>query len=98
MKLAAAKNVKKDRKAISALVSASNYFVAAGGSPSPSVVEGQLSELDLLFTLLEPEETGEMKAAMEKEKDVQKIKAVIVGWVQKVASRGGEGKFKEFSA
>lgn len=52
----------------------------------------------MLFTLMEPEEVGEMKVAMEKEKDIQKIKAVIVAWVAKVGEKAGAGKFKEFSA
>ncbi|KAM0753352.1 DnaJ-domain-containing protein [Meredithblackwellia eburnea MCA 4105] len=96
-KAAAAKNVKKDRKAISAVVTANNYFVAAGSSPSPSVVEGQLSELDLLFGALEPEETAELKKEVEAEKDAAKIKAVIIAWVGKVTDKVGAGKFKEFA-
>lgn len=94
-KLAAAKNVKKDRKAISAVVTANNYF--ATGSPAPSVVEGQLSELDLLFGALEPEETAELKKEIDAQKDAQKIKAVIVSWATKAAPKVGAGKFKEFA-
>ncbi|KAK4700484.1 hypothetical protein P7C70_g5763, partial [Phenoliferia sp. Uapishka_3] len=95
-KLAAAKNVKKDRKAIASVVTANNYF--ATGSPSPSVVEGTLTELDLLFGALEPEETAELKKEIDAQKDAQKIKAVLVSWAGKVSDKVGAGKFKELSA
>ena len=89
------KSVKKDKKIISLLVTSSNYFCAPGTSPSPSVVEGQLSELDLLFGALEPEQVGEMKVELEGTKGDKK--AIIVSWAKKAAEKLGEGKFKEFA-
>lgn len=75
-------------------MTANNYFVPTGTSPSPSVVEGTLSELDVLFGALEPEETVELKKEIEAAKDPQKIKAAIVSWA---AKKGPAGKFKEFA-
>ncbi|KAK4056729.1 Zuotin [Microbotryomycetes sp. JL221] len=96
-KAAAAKNVKKDKKAISAVVTANNYFVEAGSSPSPSTVEGQLTELDLIFGALEPEEVGEMKKEIEAKTTPADMKAVIVSFAKKAEAKVGEGKFKEFA-
>jgi DnaJ family protein C protein 2 len=90
-------NVKKDKKAISALVTSNNYFVAAGSSPSPAVVEAQFAELDLLFEALEPEEVGEMKKEMEAKSAPGEIKKVVVAWAGKASAKVGEGKFQEFA-
>lgn len=76
-------------------MTANNYF--ATGSPAPSVVEGQLTELDLLFGALEPEETEQLKSEIDAQKDAQKIKAVIVSWAGKASGKVGAGKFKEFA-
>ncbi|KAI9610525.1 hypothetical protein H4Q26_006667 [Puccinia striiformis f. sp. tritici PST-130] len=54
-KEAAKKNLKKEKKTIQAIVTSSNYFSADGESVNASIIEGQLSELDLLFANLEPE-------------------------------------------
>ncbi|KAM0791297.1 hypothetical protein ACM66B_005769 [Microbotryomycetes sp. NB124-2] len=96
-KAAAAKNVKKDKKAISALVTSNNYFVAAGSSPAASVVEGQLTELELIFGALEPEEVAEMKKEAESKSSADDIKAVIVSYAKKAESKVGEGKFTQFA-
>lgn len=89
VKAAAQKNVKKDKKAITALVTANNYFEA---SPSPAVVEGQFAELDLIFGATEPEDVGEMKKEMEAAKGAEAIKAVVV----KFAGKTGL-KFTQFA-
>lgn len=94
IKAAALKNVKKERKAISLIVTSANYFCAPGTSPSPAVVEGQLSELDLLFTALEPEEVGQMKVEMTAGGDV---KAVVCRFAKKAGEKLGEGKFVQFA-
>lgn len=90
---AAKKNVKKDKKAITALVTANNYFVAAGSAPSASVVEGQFTELDVIFEKLEPEQIGELKKQAEAAKGPDAIKAVIVAFAKKVEG----GNFVQFA-
>lgn len=88
-KAAAAKNVKKDRKAISALVTGSNYFLPAGTAPSLEVVEGTLTELDRLFAAQEPEVTAEMKKEAEAAKEGAALKAVLAKYA---VQAGGDYK------
>ncbi|ORY89322.1 putative Zuotin [Leucosporidium creatinivorum] len=90
---AAKKNVKKDKKAITALVTSNNYFVAAGSAPSASVVEGQFTELDVIFEKLEPEQIGELKKQAEAAKGPDAIKAVIAEFAKKVEG----GNFVQFA-
>ncbi|SCZ88114.1 BZ3500_MvSof-1268-A1-R1_Chr2-1g04198 [Microbotryum saponariae] len=96
-KAAAQKNVKKAQKAISALVTSNNYFVATGSSPSPAIVEGQLTELDLLYGALDAEQVAEFRTEAEAQSSPEKIKGVITSWAKKVEAKVGEGKFKQFA-
>ncbi|GAA6034143.1 hypothetical protein JCM8097_000717 [Rhodosporidiobolus ruineniae] len=96
-KAAAAKEVKKNKKAITNLVTASNYFTVEGTSPAPATVEACFSELDLLFSVLEPEEVAQFKTEVEAKKGQDEVKAVFVAWAKKVEPKTGEGKFKEFA-
>ena len=80
----AKKEVKKNKKAITALVTSNNYFVPSGSAPSAAVVEGQFTELDLIFDKLEPEVIGEMKKEMEAAKAPEAIKAVVMNYAAKV--------------
>lgn len=93
---AAKKNLKKEKKAIQALVVGFSYFTPDGQSPQASVIEGQLNELDLLSSALEPEDVTQMRKAMEAKKtDKAAVKAVLVSYASKV-SEAGKGTFKEF--
>ncbi|SGY20618.1 BQ5605_C016g08106 [Microbotryum silenes-dioicae] len=96
-KAAAQKNVKKAQKAISALVTSNDYFVATGSSPSPAIVEGQLTELDLLYGALDAEQVAEFRTEAEAQSSPEKIKGVITSWAKKVEAKVGEGKFKQFA-
>ncbi|GAA5898025.1 hypothetical protein JCM6882_003309 [Rhodosporidiobolus microsporus] len=96
-KAAAAKNVKKDKKAITNIVTANNYFTIEGTSPAPATVEACFGELDLLFSVLEPEEVGALKAELEAKKNQDEVKAVFIAWAKKVEDKTGAGKFKEFA-
>ncbi|GAA5856713.1 hypothetical protein JCM8547_008803 [Rhodosporidiobolus lusitaniae] len=97
LKAAAAKNVKKDKKAITALVTANNYFTVAGTSPAPATVEACFAELDLLFSVLEPEEVGALKTEAEKAQGQEAVKAVFAKFVKGAEAKTGEGKFKELA-
>lgn len=96
-KEAAKKNLKKEKKTIQALVTGLNYFLNDGQSPAPSIIEGQLSELDVLTSGLEPEEVTELRKEMEssKPKGQAAVKAVVVKFSKKV-SDAGKGSFREF--
>lgn len=62
----AKKNVKRDRKALSAAVTAANYFVPAGQSPTPDHIESLLAELDNVAAALEPEDLSALRQNVEK--------------------------------
>ncbi|KAG0147793.1 hypothetical protein CROQUDRAFT_655811 [Cronartium quercuum f. sp. fusiforme G11] len=97
VKEAAKKNLKKEKKTIQGLVTGLNYFLPDGQSANPSIIETQLSELDLLTSGLEPEEVTELRKAMERSgKDKAAVKAVVVKFSKKV-SDAGKGSFVEFS-
>ncbi|GAA6020875.1 hypothetical protein JCM11491_000016 [Sporobolomyces phaffii] len=96
-KESAKKNLKKAQKAITALVTANNYFTVAGTSPAPATVEACFSELDLLFSALEAEEVVELKNAMEAAKGPDAVKLVLIETAKKAEPKVGEGKFKEFA-
>ncbi|MBW0537256.1 hypothetical protein O181_076971 [Austropuccinia psidii MF-1] len=96
-KEAAKKNLKKEKKTIQSLITGSNYFLADGETVIASVIEGQLSELDVLTTGLEPEEVTEMRKELESNHGQGKpaMKSVLVRFAKKV-SDAGKGTFKEF--
>ncbi|GAA5947968.1 hypothetical protein JCM3765_007049 [Sporobolomyces pararoseus] len=95
----AKKNLKKAQKAITALVTSNNYFTVAGTSPAPATVEACFSELDLLFSALEPEAVAELKTSMEAAQGSgsDAVKLVLIESAKKAAPKVGEGKFKEFA-
>ncbi|KAK6908604.1 hypothetical protein I203_102607 [Kwoniella mangroviensis CBS 8507] len=95
-KEAARKNLKKWKKAIQTVITSSNYFQAEGTSPSPAVIEKQLSELDLLVELLEPEDIKDLKEKIEKAGNGQPAKSVLVEKA-KATGEKGQGKFTEFA-
>ncbi|GAA5960037.1 hypothetical protein JCM10213_008229 [Rhodosporidiobolus nylandii] len=96
-KAAAAKNVKKDKKAITNIVTANNYFTVPGTSPAPATVEACFGELDLLFSVLEPEEVAALKVELEAKKNQDEVKMAFVAIAKKVEDKVGAGKFKEFA-
>ncbi|WVN87443.1 uncharacterized protein L203_102624 [Cryptococcus depauperatus CBS 7841] len=95
-KEAVRKNLKKWKKAIATIITNSNYFQAEGTAPIPQVIERQLSELDSLIELLEPEDVKDLKEKIEKAGNGEPAKAVLK---EKVAVLGekGAGKFSEFA-
>lgn len=96
-KEAAKKNLKKEKKTIQGIITGSNYFVADGESVTTSVIEGQLCELDVLVSGLEPEEVTELRKEMESNHGQGKaaVKAVVVRYAKKVLD-SNKGTFKEF--
>jgi DnaJ family protein C protein 2 len=96
-KEAAKKNLKKEKKTIQSIVTGSNYFLADGESVNASVIEGQLSELDLLFAALEPEEVSDLRKEMESNHGQGKpaVKAVLIRFAKKV-SDANKASFKQF--
>ncbi|GJN90502.1 hypothetical protein Rhopal_003513-T1 [Rhodotorula paludigena] len=96
-KAAAAKEVKKNKKAITNLVTQHNYFTIAGTSPAPATVEACFSELDLLFSVMEPEEVAAFKSELDGKSSQDEVKAVFVATAKKFEGKVGEGKFKEFA-
>lgn len=83
-------------QAISAIIASSNYFQPTGTSPSAAQIEGQLTELDTLCELLEPEEVKELKDQVEAAGAGEGAKAALVGKAQGLGEKGA-GKFKEFA-
>lgn len=96
-KAAAAKNVKKDKKAITNLLTVHNYFTVAGTAPAPATVEACFSELDLLFSVMEPEDVAAFKAELDTKSSQDDVKAVFVKTAKKFEDKIGAGKFKEFA-
>ncbi|GAA6063383.1 hypothetical protein JCM10212_001482 [Sporobolomyces blumeae] len=97
-KESAKKNLKKAQKAITALVTAHNYFTVAGTSPAPQTVEQCFSELDLLFGALEADEVVEVKNKMDKvSSDAAACRLVLVEAAKAAEPKVGAGKFKEFA-
>jgi DnaJ family protein C protein 2 len=96
-KEAAKKTLKKEKKTIQGIVTGFNYFLGDGESANASVIEGQLSELDLLTSALEPEEVTELRKEMESNhgQGKQAVKAAIARFAQKV-SDANQGTFKQF--
>ena len=94
-KEAAKKNLKRDRKAIVALVTQHNYFHLPGEAVPPITIEGYLTETDAVLDKLEPEDV----AALRKDADVVKddleaVKKVLVGVAQaKAAPQGVQLKY-----
>lgn len=95
-KAAAAKEVKKNKKAISNAVSAHNYFTVAGTSPAPATIEACFAELDLLFAALEPEEVAALRTQIDG-KGADETRAALVAAAQKAEPKVGAGKFREFA-
>ena len=95
-KEAARKNLKKWKKAVAGVISASNYFQPEGTAPSAAVIEKQLAELDALVELSEPEDVKALKEEVEKAGNGEPAKAVLKA---KVAALGDKaaGKFTEFA-
>ncbi|BGP55775.1 Zuotin [Rhodotorula sphaerocarpa] len=96
-KAAAAKNVKKDKKAITNLLTEYNYFTVPGTAPAPATVEGCFGELDLLFSVMEPEDVAAFKAELDKKSNQDEVKMVFVQQAKKFEDKTGAGKFKEFA-
>ncbi|POY74571.1 hypothetical protein BMF94_2332 [Rhodotorula taiwanensis] len=96
-KAAAAKNVKKDKKAITNLLTVHNYFTVAGTAPAPATVEGCFSELDLLFSIMEPEDVAAFKADLDKKSNSDEVKMAFVAQAKKFEDKVGAGKFREFA-
>jgi DnaJ family protein C protein 2 len=95
---AAKKNLKKWKKAITTIIADSNYFQAAGTSASASTIEKQLAEMDALVDILEPEQTRELKEAVEKAGKGDAAKDAIKAKVASVADKEeAKGKFTEFA-
>ena len=70
--------MKRDKKAISSLVPALNYFHKAGESVPAAQVEGYLTELDLILNAQEPEDIAALRAETDKVKDNgDKVKSAI---------------------
>jgi len=82
-----------DKQAISTVIVSSNYFQAEGTSPSPSVIEKQLAELDLLVESLEPEDVRDLKEKVEKAGAGQGAKTELVNKAKTLP----DGKFTEFA-
>lgn len=97
VKAAAAKEVKKNKKAVTNLVTQHNYFTVAGTSPAPATVEACFSELDLLFSVMEPEEVAAFKSELDGKSSQDEVKAVFIATAKKFEGKVGEGKFKEFA-
>jgi len=77
-KEAAKKNLKRDKKAISALVTSLNYFYKTGETVPALSVEGYLTELDLILNAQEPEDIAALRAETDKSKDDrEKVKSAI---------------------
>jgi DnaJ family protein C protein 2 len=93
-KEAAKKNLKKWKKAITTVVSESNYFQAEGTSPSAQVIEKQLAEIDALVEALDPEQVKGLKEEVEKAGKGQAVKEAIKA---RVASVEDKSKFSEFA-
>lgn len=93
-KEAARKNLKKWKKAIAGVITASNYFVE--GTPSAAVVEKQLAELDSIVELSEPESIKDLKEKIEKAGNGAPAKAVLQAKVAEIGEKGA-GKFTEFA-
>ncbi|GAA5925684.1 zuotin [Sporobolomyces koalae] len=96
-KEAAKKGLKKSQKAITALVTANNYFTVAGTSPAPATVEACFSELDLIFAGLEPEQVAALKTKMESAQGADQVKLCLIEAAKQAEPKVGEGKFKEFA-
>jgi DnaJ family protein C protein 2 len=96
-KAAAAKNVKKDKKAITNLLSTHNYFTLPGTAPAPATVEACFAELDAMFSVMEPEDVAAFKAVLDKASNQDEVKAAFVEQAKKVADKLAPGSFKEFA-
>ncbi|GAA6021062.1 hypothetical protein JCM10207_003905 [Rhodosporidiobolus poonsookiae] len=96
-KEAAKKEVKKNKKAVTALLTTHNYFTIPGTSPAPATVEACFAELDLLFSVLEPEELSALKTELDGKKNQDEVKATFIAWAKRVEDKTGAGKFKEFA-
>lgn len=80
----AKKNLKRERKAVVALVTANNYFAPAGESPSAQTVEKQLTELDAILGALEPEDVAALRKEAESAQDGTSVRETITKWAAKV--------------
>lgn len=77
-KEAAKKNLKRDKKAISALVPSLNYFQPAGAAPTAAQIEGFLTELDTIMDKCEPEEVQALRTKTDGVKDnADKVKSEV---------------------
>lgn len=65
-KEAAKKKAKKEKKGISGVLTAQNYFQPAGSAPTAAVIEAQLNGLDALVEALSIDEVVALRAAVEK--------------------------------
>ncbi|WWC73841.1 uncharacterized protein I206_107813 [Kwoniella pini CBS 10737] len=95
-KEAARKNLKKWKKSIATVISSSNYFQPEGTSPSATIIEKQLSELDLIVDLIEPEQVKELKEKIEKVENGKSAKDILIETVKSIGEKG-QDKFTEFA-
>ncbi|PKI82448.1 hydroxymethylglutaryl-CoA lyase [Malassezia vespertilionis] len=66
---AAKKNLKKEKKALRQIITDANYFQPEGTAPSANVLDKQLTALDSLCAMLEPEQVAALRVEAEKGKD-----------------------------
>jgi len=89
---AAKKNLKREKKAASALLTSLNYLLPAGQAASASHVEAQLTEIDAIMSTLEPTDAAELRKAMEaKKEDREAVKKVVVEYAEKAGKKDLKG-------
>lgn len=89
---AAKKNLKREKKAASALLTSLNYLLPEGQNPPASLVENQLTEIDALFSAIEPTDAAVLRKAMEdKKEDREGVKQVVREWADKAGKKDLKG-------
>lgn len=77
-KEAAKKAIKKEKKALNKLITDNNYFQPAPAAPTPTVIEAQLNELDLVCEKLQATQLADYRKAAEAATGPDAVKAQFV--------------------
>ena len=85
-------DLKREKKAASALLTSLNYLLPEGQNPPASLVENQLTEIDALFSAIEPTDAAVLRKAMEdKKEDREGVKQVVREWADKAGKKDLKG-------
>lgn len=87
-------DLKREKKAARALLTSLNYLLPDGESPSASLVENQLFEIDAVMEAIDPTEAPALRKAME---DMKDDRAAINAIVLEYAKKGGKEGLKGFA-